>query len=216
MKLVIFTYLLICLLNSSLFGQTETAKKEAYKVATAGVTYYSDINNSLQNLRDSNPNDVSFAFVIYKGIGDSPKVHTRQLKNLQMCFDFLPIDRKRVTVIEGGYQVSYMNEFWVVPEGAENPKPTDYAEKFTSFRTAKNGFVSTTLQNFLKKVSEKENSVGYIVNFGTKKQKAVRIKQLNKAFDFMGIGRARIVFVNGSYSKTLKTEFWIMPPKSEK
>jgi hypothetical protein len=216
MKLIVFTFLAICLLSFSVFGQPETAKKEAYLAAKVGNTYYSDINNSLQNLRDSNSNDVDFAFVIYKGIADSPNVFNRQLKNLHECFDFLAIDRKRVTIIEGGYRTSYMNEFWIVPKGAENPKPTNYAEKFTSFRVATNSFVSTTLQNFLKKLNEKENAVGYIVNFGTKKQKVFRIKQLNKSFDFMGIDRPGIVIVDGGSGKTLKTEFWIVPPKSEK
>jgi hypothetical protein len=209
MKWIIFTFSAICLLSFSLFAQTE----QANKIGEIEDTSDGDIKNTVHNIRDNElaKNFKSKLYIINYG---TPQLVTKRMKQLNKAFDFTPVDRTRIEIAPPIPYPFLMTEFWIVPEGAENPKPTIYAEKFTSFKTANNSFVSITIQKFVKKVNE--TSIGYIVNFGTKNQKAARIKQLNKAFNFIGIETYRIVIVDGGSAKTVKTELWIVPPKSEK
>lgn len=58
--------------------------------------------------------------------------------------------------------------------------------------------------------------MGYIVDFGTEKQNSVCVKQINKAFEFIGINIPEIVIVDGVYNETLETRLWIILPKSKK
>lgn len=51
----------------------------------------------------------------------------------------------------------------------------------------------------------------YIINTGSKAAKAKRVKQLNKAIDFLPMDRSRIVFVDGGTSGRMLTEYWIVP-----
>ena len=55
----------------------------------------------------------------------------------------------------------------------------------------------------------------YIINTGSAKEKAVRVKQLNKAIDFVGIDRSRVQIVDGGTSGRTLTEFWIVPAGAE-
>jgi hypothetical protein len=209
MRSIIFTVLVVCFLSFSVFGQT------ARKVYEFGEQI--SIKADIQNIRDTEleVNPTAKLYIINYG---TPILVEKRLKQLNKAFDFLAVDRMRVEIAPPISNPFLMTEFWIVPEGAENPKPTNYAEKFDEARNEPFEKLLANFTKFYNQLAKKENSTGYIVNFGTKKQKTTRLRQLNKAFSFMpiNIDRVRIIIVDGGYSKTIKTEFWIVPPKSEK
>lgn len=212
MKLIIFTFLAVCLLSFSAFGQTEAAKKNAFKVAETDAS--PSIKHIIQNIRDTElaADPTSKLYIINYG---TPKLVAMRVKNLNRAFDFMPVDKSRVEFAPQIPNPFLMTEFWIVPEGAENPKPTTYSKKVEEVWAATDGDVRRTLEIFAEKLSETKTS-GYLVNYGTKQQKLKRIKQINKAFGYITIKELRILIVDGGYSKHLRTEFWIVPPKSEK
>jgi hypothetical protein len=211
MKFFTFTFLAICLLSFSAFGQGETARK-IYEIPE---TTDGDIKNSIQNIRDDElaKNLKSKLYVVNHGL---PLLVERRLKQLNKAFDFLGINRTRVEISQPIPNPFLMTEFWIVPEGAENPKPTIYAEKFGEFGTdlSEGKELLQNLRDSYMSANPLLNA--FIVNYGTKKQQVLRMKNMKKAVKFLLLDESRIQIVDGGTSKTLKTEFWIVPPKSEK
>jgi hypothetical protein len=206
----IFTFLAICLLGFSVFGQDETAKKEAYKVDETDAS--PSIKHIIQNIRDGElaENPTSKLYIINHG---TPMLVEMRVKSLNRAFDFMPVDKSRVEFAPPVPYPFLMTEFWIVPEGAENPKPTIYAEKFGEISVANNKTVTLTIEKFNAKLNENPSLIGYFINYGTPKQKAVRVKQISDALGFLNCFGPRYVFYNGGSAKTIKTELWIVPPK---
>jgi hypothetical protein len=217
MKSIIFTVVAICLLSLSAFGQTEKAKNEAIKIDEVGEGIGCDWNTRLARLRDEGVfnSEASIGLLIYEGVTDKPQIYLQQLKSINKEIDFVGIDRAKIKIIDGGFRETYTVEFWIVPEGAENPKPTIYAEKVSEFG-ADLYEVKELLQSLRDKMGENPLLKAFIVNYGTKKQRVLRMKNMKKAVNFLSLDESRIQIVDGGTSKILKTEFWIVPPKSEK
>jgi len=55
----------------------------------------------------------------------------------------------------------------------------------------------------------------YLINTGNAKAKAKRVKQLNKAIDFLGMDKTRIRIVDGGESGRELTEYWMVPAGAE-
>jgi hypothetical protein len=55
----------------------------------------------------------------------------------------------------------------------------------------------------------------YIINTGSAKDKAKRVKQLEKAIKFLGIDPTRVKIVDGGESGRALTEYWIVPAGAE-
>jgi hypothetical protein len=210
MKSIIFTFLTICLLSFSAFGQTEMTDKEAIKVDETGVGFGCDWNTRLARLRDEGTfnSKASIGLLIYKGITDKPQVYLQQLKSINREVDFVGLDRAKIKIIDGGFRETYTVEFWIVPEGAENPKPPTYAEKVNEFGNAMSGDLKFGLFSLTEKL---DSHVLYICNFGSKKNKLKRVKVISSLIKFLSFEKFGIQLIDGGTSKTLKTEFWLMP-----
>jgi hypothetical protein len=198
----VFTFLVICLLSFSAFGQEETAGK-IYEIPEA---MDGDIKNSIQNIRDSElaKNLKSKLYVFNHG---SPLLVKRRLKQLNKAFQFLSI----VNQIEIASPIPnpfLMTEFWIVPEGAENPKPTNYAEKVNEYGTATSGDLKFGLLSLTEKL---DSNVLYMCNFGTKREKLKRVKVISNLIKFLSFEKYGIQIIDGGTSKTIKTEFWLAP-----
>lgn len=64
--------------------------------------------------------------------------------------------------------------------------------------------------------SIKTESVGWIINYGTSKENAVRIKQISKTYSCrQEFSKPRIVIVDGGKNGKSKTEFWIVPANAK-
>jgi hypothetical protein len=206
MKLIIFTFLAGCLLSFSAFGQGETARK----IHEFGEQI--SIKADVQNIRDSEltENPKAKLYIINYG---TPISVEKRLKQLNKAFDFVFYTddyKSRIEVAPTILNPFLMTEFWIVPEGAENPKPTIYAEKVEEIGYITNGDLKSRFQSLTEKL---DSNVLYICNFGSKKEKLKRLKWISNLIKFLSFEKYGIQIIDGGTSKTLKTEFWLMPKK---
>ena len=76
--------------------------------------------------------------------------------------------------------------------------------------------VTDDVKNILQNIRDGElgadpTAMLYIVNTGSKKAVADRVKQLNKSIDFLPMDRSRIQIINHVTSGAINTEYWIVP-----
>lgn len=93
----------------------------------------------------------------------------------------------------------------------EKPKAVKYSE----FETATNGYVKMIMDGFYVELSNNPASQGYIINYGTDNEIAVREKQFRNAIFFRKFDAARITLVRGGFWKTSKSELWVVPSGAE-
>jgi hypothetical protein len=86
-------------------------------------------------LLSNNPNGKAY-IIVYRGSEDLPSAQTeafvqKQIGLMRRPIAFRKYDASLITFIDGGFRKSdsVVNEFWVVPEGGEIPKPSNTVEK---------------------------------------------------------------------------------------
>ena len=89
------------------------------------------------------------------------------------------------------------------------------AIEFDEFETAANGYVKMKMDSFYLELTNNPNSQGYIFNFGTDKEIAMREKQIINAIRFRKFDSSRVTIVKAGFWKTVKTEIWIVPAGAE-
>lgn len=94
-----------------------------------------------------------------------------------------------------------------------NAKPT--ARQIDEFDRAANGDVKARMDNFLIELANNLDSEGFIINYGTPREISIRKSQLITAMKFRKYDQTRVTFVDGGFYKTVKTEFWMVPPGAE-
>jgi hypothetical protein len=93
----------------------------------------------------------------------------------------------------------------------ENPQ----AVKIDEFERATNGYVKMKMDNFYVELNNNPTAQGYIINFGTAREIAIRERQIRNAINFRKFDASRITIVNGGFRGVVKTEFWIVPAGGE-
>lgn len=94
---------------------------------------------------------------------------------------------------------------------AETPK----AVKFDEFEAATNGYVKMKMDYFYNELNNNPTSQGYIINYGTNREIAMREKQIRVSIQWRKYDAARITLGNGGFRAKVKTEFWLVPPGAE-
>jgi hypothetical protein len=89
------------------------------------------------------------------------------------------------------------------------------ARKIDEFSAATNGYVKMKMDYFYVELDANPSSQGYIINYGTEREIAIREKQIRSSIFFRKYDSARITFVRGGFWETVKTELWIVPPGAE-
>ncbi len=89
------------------------------------------------------------------------------------------------------------------------------ARKIDEFGNVTNGDVKMRMQDLQIELANNPASLGYVINYGTSKEIAVRIKQIQNTLDFLRFDRSRIMQVEGGFRGIIKTEFWIVPAGAE-
>ncbi len=98
-----------------------------------------------------------------------------------------------------------------VAQTEEKPKAVKYSE----FEAATNGYVKMIMDGFYVELGNNPSAQGYIINYGTDNEIAVREKQFRSAIFFRKIDAARITLVRGGFWKTSKSELWVIPSGAE-
>ncbi|HQU85575.1 MAG TPA: hypothetical protein PKY59_20745 [Pyrinomonadaceae bacterium] len=87
----------------------------------------------------------------------------------------------------------------------DNPK----AQKIDEFESVSNKQLKMRIDAFFAELQKDENAQPYIINYGSEKDLALRKKQVADAINFRK--EIRISFIDGGYSRIVKTELWIVP-----
>jgi hypothetical protein len=208
MKSAIFSFILVCLLSLSAFAQGETKKTEAYKVDEIGIERNSeDIQMQIEIVRDELKKNPKSKAVIYN-YGKVKDV-ARRARDISKYSFFNNIEESRLKVLYEGDYPFPLTEFWIVPEGAIEPKPKT-ATLFADFVKMTNKQMSAKITDYFAKLCEDNYLKGVINVFGNAKYIRQMRKQIEKnsprhcCYD-----GPRVVFFTAA-SKELKTEFWIL------
>jgi hypothetical protein len=95
-------------------------QQPAKKVNEQGPAVDDDVKNSLQNIRDGElgSDPTAMLYIINTG---SKAAKAKRVKQLNKAIDFLPMDRSRITIVDGGTSGRALTEYWIVPAGAQPP-----------------------------------------------------------------------------------------------
>lgn len=113
-------FLLLFVMNFAVLAQTQE-KKEAYKFFE-----YEKISDVLlkekftEFYNELKKEDVSQGFIINYGTAKEVAKRENKIRNL---INFRDDDMPRLTFVQGGNSNKPKTIFWIVPEGAEPPKP---------------------------------------------------------------------------------------------
>lgn len=205
------TLLLILFVFGSLcFAQGESPNREmpvAKKVAgfeTAANGYVKMSMDSYFVELNSNPS--AQGFIVNYGL---PRELSKRRLQIMNSIRFRKYDSSRITIVDGGFRPKIKTEFWLVPSGAEPPKLQNIAELFDELEKATIEDVKARTDFLFVKLNEDLSSQGYILNYGTEKQIALREKLIKQEIAFRRYDSTRVIFVNAGTNKTIKTQFWI-------
>lgn len=96
-------------------------------------------------------------------------------------------------------------------QSQEIPKPV----KFDEFETATNGDVKMKMDAFYAELNNNPAAQGYIINYGTKREIAIRRNQISVSIAWRKFDGTRITIVDGGFRDGVKSELWIVPPGAE-
>lgn len=211
-------FLILILFSSITFSQAQE-KPKVIKIDEFGLLGGSG-KERFQNYAVELANDplATLTVINYRGFHNSSKELAIQLKKFDRALLFLRIDRSRVTIVDGGYRKEFISEFWIVPQGAEPPKPSNNVTKFEEFGIVSEKVWKAKFDKLLKQQSGNCNNIIYLLHYGNKKTAS---KSAKKYLDYLAkskdcdLNPGRIVITDGGFAKKQKTEVWIIPPGIE-
>lgn len=107
-----------------------------YKIDEFGFVYYSDLSARFDGFISyiySEPSMTGY-IIIYGPREGNSKAVLKTIYNIKKLMAFRQYDASRVKIVEGGFREEGMIEFYLIPQGAEVPKPTPTVdEKFVVF-----------------------------------------------------------------------------------
>lgn len=98
---------------------------------------------------------------------------------------------------------------------AQTEEKPPQASKIDEFETATNGYVKWRMDAYFVELDNNPSAQGYVINFGTNREIAIREKQLRTAMTFRRFDTSRITLVNSGFRGIVKTELWLVPPGAE-
>ena len=89
------------------------------------------------------------------------------------------------------------------------------ATKYDEFETATNGYVKARMDFYFVELNNNPMTQGYIFNFGTDKEIAVRERQIRNSIAFLKFDALRLTLVRGGFRGIVQTQLWLVPPGAE-
>src|SRR5687768_6528451 len=89
------------------------------------------------------------------------------------------------------------------------------AVKVDEFERAANGYVKMKMDYFYTELSNNPASQGFIINYGTEREIAIREKQIRVSINWRKFDASRMTFVRGGFREEVKSELWMVPPGAE-
>lgn len=202
--LILFVFSALCFAQNENAPQTlPVAEKIAeFETVTNGYvkmmmdTFYIDLNN----------NPSAQGYIINYGL---PREIAKRRAQIAKSIAFRRYDATRINFVEGGFRPKIKTEFWLVPPGVEPPTPQTYAKQVDEFENNTIGGIKARIDNFYIELNNNLNAKGYVVNYGTRQQIALRNQYIKNAITLRRFDLSRITFIVAGTSKTIKTEFWM-------
>lgn len=85
------------------------------------------------------------------------------------------------------------------------------AQKIHEFERATDEKVKMRIDAFFAELKKDSKAQGYIINYGSPKEIKIRRKQITDSINFRKYDAMRLTFVDAGYSRSVKTELWIVP-----
>jgi hypothetical protein len=107
---------------------------------------------------------------------------------------------------------------WVVMSSAvftQMPDSKPQATKFDEFGNINSGEIKARLDAFFIELANVSTTQGFIINYGSDKEIALRERLIRQPIVFRRYDGLRITFVKGVYRNEIKTQFWLVPIGAE-
>lgn len=99
--------------------------------------------------------------------------------------------------------------------GFAQTEKTPKAFKFDEFEAATDGDVKMKMDYFYAELNNNPASQGYIINYGTDREIAIRRNQISLSIAWRKFDGTRITIIDGGFRDGVKSELWIVPPGAE-
>ena len=206
-------FLLLVALSFTVLAQTEEKPKaekfDEFEAATNG--YVKMRMDSFFTALSNNP--IAQGYLINYGTDREIAMRERQLRN---SIAFRKYDAARITFVRGGFWKNIKSELWIVPPGADNPKPDSDAQKFDEFEAVPDGEFRARIDSLYESLRNNPNSRGYILNYGPAKVVARREKRIKQFISNKKLNLSQVNFINGGPDLVGRTEFWLLPADEKK
>lgn len=204
---MIRVFLLILIMMSSVaFAQNEE-KPQAFKVAEFERATNGYVKMQMDNFyTELNNNPSAQGYIINFGTAREIAIRERQIRNAIL---FRKFDSSRITIVNGGFRGIVKTEFWTVPAGAENPNIESSSKKVDEFERVALEDMSSRLFSFYTRLNESAKYHGFIVNYGSSAQIAIRENQMKKSIAFQKLDASKVTFIRIVTGTKIKTEFWL-------
>ena len=219
MTFIRLTLLVLFLMSLNIYGQTQPESKQNNKPQAYKFDEYKNLKDS--ELKTKLENFVAKILEHYTAQGRilifAPNerradLHAQQIRknwDRNLChrcdrFYFLNINSE-----------NERTEFWVIPEGANEPEFKSETYKFAVLVQINNNLLKKTFIDLEKRLKDTSSSV-YIVFYATSDRNLAFLqKSVREAYLCRGYGCPKIVFVDGRRRKKQKVEFWVVPDGTE-
>lgn len=205
--------LLLVLMSSFTFAQTSDTQPQALKFDDFGDLNNGDVKARLDAYFGELLNNPSTQGLIVN-FGSERQISRRE-RLIKFQIGVRKFDASRITFDNGRFSNEQKTEFWLIPQGAENPTIDATADKFEEFGKVDNGDFKARIDSFFIELNAKKDSQGYIFNYGTPKEMAAREKLIRNTITLRRFDAARINIVRGGKGTGLKTILWIVPDGAE-
>lgn len=211
-----FSVIIICL-GSSVFSQTAEISPGTKALAFKTESFGKVTNGYLRSVLDSflidiqNRNDGTRGILVNFGSVREIEARKRLVSN---HIAFRKFDPSLISFVRGGTVSPLRTDLWIVPKRADppniEPEPEAYIEAEYGRITKANAV--RIFRNFYGELAKNSNLQGYIINYGTNTEIALREKWIAENINFRRFDRSRITLVRCGRKGGLRTVMWIVPP----
>ncbi|MBK6749692.1 MAG: hypothetical protein KA956_07495 [Pyrinomonadaceae bacterium] len=176
-----------------------------------------------ENLLD-NPEATGY-IIVYRSRTSPPLETTANIARIQKyMLDTHRLDSKRITVVDGGRKQEPRTQAYLVPKGADVPKPTptDFpandpiSSKVNEYSPSNEEVEMANLDDFNLRIQNDPDAVGHIIAYGGRKGRPGEARAIIKRASnyLIKIRRAdakRLMFVDGGLREKASVELWVVP-----
>jgi hypothetical protein len=160
--------------------------------------------------------------IIYGGPGASDiETAAEAARTREYLVEHLRVDTNRVVILVGGNRKTPQKEFWLVPQGADEPRPSPAmpppAKKVDEYGAVNQETEMAKLDSYVIELQNSPDTKGYIIIYRGRKGhlhdfdiNARRIRHY--LIKIRGTAPARLIFVSGGSKRKPAYELWIVPP----